>query len=73
MAVNNLGGKLLLFAVSTKLREAKTKRSEFLQILLILASWENKIFFETLLLMQEKQLVKLLSLKLKSNIYHTHE
>ena len=52
MTVNKLGGNPLLFAASTKLQVANIKLSEFLQILLILANCENKIF-KTLLLMQE--------------------
>ena len=57
----------MLFAVNAKLRLANIKLSELLQSLLILASCENNIFFKTFLLMQEYQLVKLLTLKLKSH------
>ena len=39
-----------------------------MQILLILASCKNEIFFKTFLLVQEYQLVKLLTLKFKSNL-----
>ena len=51
MAVNKLDGKPLLFAASTKLRVANIKPSELFQNLL----------------MQEDQLVKLITLRLKSN------
>ena len=68
IAVNKLRGKLLLFAISTMLREDKIKLSELLQILLILARGEIKIFFKTLFVMHEKQIVKILTLKVKFNL-----
>ena len=49
----------MLFVATAKLQLANIKLSELLQVLLILANCENKIFFKTFLLLQEYQLVKL--------------